>query len=118
MSIETQLYSTLAANSGVTSLVGTRIYPNKAPDSAQRPCISYMVVSGTRINTLPGTGDAVKKRIQVSCHADLYSAAKSVANAVMAALEGDGYLELEWDMYDPQTQVYTVMVDWSFMSVS
>lgn len=118
MSIEAELFTALSTNSGVSSLVGSRIYPSRAPDSAQRPLIVYQLVAGTRVATLPGVGDAVKKRIQVSCHADTYSAAKSVAAAVISALEGNGYLELELDLHDPTTQSHTVVVDWSFMSVS
>ena len=117
MSIETTLYSTLAGSSGVTDLVSTRIYPNPAPEDAAKPLISYMMVAGSRISTLPGVSDAVRKRIQINCHANTYSSAKAVAAAVVAALEGNGYLELEFDLYyDATTQTHTVAVDWSFMT--
>ena len=117
MSIETTLYSTLAGNSGVTDLVSTRIYPNFAPEDAEYPLIAYQVVSGSRISTLQGVSDAVRKRIQISCHANTYSSAKAIAAAVVAALEGNGYLELEYDLFDSATQLHTVAVDWSFMAV-
>lgn len=117
MSIETDLYSTLSTDSGVTALISTRIYPNPAPEGAQKPLISYQLVAGSRISTIPGTGDATRKRIQINCHANTYSSAKAVAAAVEAALEGNGYLELEYDLYDPTTQTHTVAVDWGFMAV-
>jgi hypothetical protein len=116
MTIETDLYTTLSNNAGVTALVGTRIYPILAPESATRPYIAYQVITGTRISTITGVDDATRKRIQMSCHADTYSEAKSVSAAVYAALEGDGYLDLEYDSYDAEVQIHTVIVDWSFMA--
>lgn len=117
MSIETNLYTTLSNDAGVTALVGTRIYPNPAPEGAEKPLISYFVVAGSRFQTIPGVGDATRKRIQINCHANTYSSAKAVAAAVISALEGDGYLDLEFDIYDPDTQTHTVAVDWSFIAV-
>ena len=117
MSIETNLYSTLTGDSGVSSLIGTRVYPNLAPEGAANPLVTYQLVAGSREATIAGVGDAVRKRIQLSCHANTYSSAKAVAAAVISALEGDGYCELEYDLYDPTTQTHTVIVDWAFMSV-
>jgi hypothetical protein len=66
---------------------------------------------------MPGVGDAIRKRIQIDCHASTYAAAKGIAIAVIAALEGNGYQELEYDLYDSETRLHTVVVDWSFMAV-
>lgn len=115
MSIETTLYSTLAADSTVSAIVGTKIYPNPAPQGTAKPMISYFVVSGTREHTLTGVGDMQRKLIQVNCHADTYSGAKTLANAVIGALEGDGYMTNYIDLYDPQVQTHTVAIDWSFL---
>lgn len=117
MSIETTLYSTLTNDATVASLVSNRVYPNPAPEGAIKPMVSYSVIAGSRITTIPGTGDAVRKRIQINCNANTYSSAKSVAAAVIDALEGNGYLEQEFDIYDAVTQTHTVAVDWVFMSV-
>lgn len=117
MTIETDLYSTLSNDAGVTGLCSTRIYPNLAPDGVTRPYVTYQMVTGERLSTITGVGDATRKRIQISCHADTYAAAKALAAAVETALEGGGYLELEFDLYDPDTQIHTVIVDWSFMAV-
>ena len=116
MSIETDLYATLSTDSGVTALCSTRIYPNLAPEGTAFPYITYQMVAGTRISTIPGIGDMIRKRIQISCHANTYSESKSVGTAVESALEGGGYLSLEHDFYDPGTQVHTAIVDWSFMA--
>jgi len=114
MSIEQTLYTTLTNDAGVSALIGTKVYPSLAPESVSNPVISYNLVSGVPISTIPGTGNAVRKRIQINCHADTYAEAKALAAAVIAALEGDGYQEMEYDIYDPTSQVHTVIVDWGF----
>jgi len=118
MSIETALYTTLSTDSGVTSLCSTRVYPNLAPGAVTRPYITYQVVSGDKLSTIAGVGDARRKRVQISCHGDIYSSAKAVAAAVEAALEGTGYLSLMYDYYDPETQIHTSIIDWSFMATT
>jgi len=123
MTIESDLYTTLNTNAGVRAIVGeatspqqSRIYPSIAPESAALPRIDYLNVAGSRIHTLPGTGNMIRKRIQINCHARTYTESKTLAAAVIAALEGDGYLELEFDLYDSTTQIHTVIVDWSFLT--
>ena len=117
MSIETDLYSTLTNDATVASLVGTQVFPNDAPENAANPLIVYAVISGSMIDTIPGVGDARRKLVQVDCHANTYSSAKAVAAAVISALEGGGYMQGEFDQYDPTTQTHTVSIDWAFMSV-
>ena len=116
MTIETDLYDTLSNDAGVTALVSTRIYPQIAPESASLPYITYEVVSGERFSTIPGVGDAKRKRIQINNHDNTAAAARALAVAVEAALEGDGYLDLEYELYDPATQIHTSIVDWAFIS--
>ena len=117
MSIETDLYAALAADPTVAGLVSTRIYPSLAPENAALPFITYALVSGVRSRTIAGVGDGVSKRIQIDANAATYSGAKALAAAVISALEGNGYLELEYDLYDPETQTHTAIVDWSFMTI-
>jgi hypothetical protein len=115
MSIETTLYATLANNATVAALVSTRIYPVPAPEQTAFPYLTYFNVAGSRISTLPGVGDGVRKRIQINCNAETYAGSKALGSAVIGALEGNGYLDLEFDLYDPTTQVFTLVIDWSFM---
>lgn len=117
MSIETSLYSTLTGDAGVSALIGTRVYPNLAPEGAAHPLVAYSVISGSHIDTIPGTGDTTRKLVQIDCHANTYSSAKAVAAAVISALEGDGYHRGEHDIYDSQSQVHTVAITWAFMAV-
>ena len=111
MTIEADLYSVLAADAGVSALVSTRIYPNLAPESAANPLITYFMLAGTREHTLPGANNMKRKLVQISCHADTYSGAKALAAAVDSALQNNGYLRNEIDLYDPDTQTHTEITD-------
>ena len=113
MSIESELYDTLSGAAGVTALVSTRIYPNLVPENTANPCIDYSLISGTRFHTLMGQNDMRRGVVQISCHADTYAGAKAVADAVIAALQGNGYLQSEFDFFDPSTETFTVAVDWA-----
>jgi hypothetical protein len=116
MSIETDLFTTLSTTSGVTTLVSTRIYAGMARETPTFPYVTYQMISGSRLSTVTGVGDAKRKLIQISCHAETYAGAKALGDAVVAALEGGGYLEHETEFYDPLTQIHTVINDWSFMA--
>ena len=115
MSIETALYATLSAASGVTALVSTRIYPNLVPEDTANPCIEYSLISGTKLHTLAGSNDMRRAVIQISCHADTYASAKAVADAVIAALQGNGYQQSSFEFYDSDTQTHTATVDWAWL---
>ena len=116
MSIESDLYATLSGAAGVTALVSTRIYPNLVPEATANPCIDYALIAGTRLHTLIGQNDMERKLIQISCHGDTYASAKAVADAVVAALQGNGYQQSMFDFYDSETQTHTVAVDWAQMA--
>ena len=116
MSIETELHDTLSGAAGVTALVGTRIFANLVPENTANPCIDYSLIAGTRLHTLLGQNDMQRKLIQISCHGNTYPSAKAVAEAVLAALQGDGYQQSMFDFYDATTQTHTVAIDWAQMA--
>lgn len=116
MSVETDLYDTLSGAAGVTALVSTRIYPNLAPESATLPYIVYSVVQADRYHTLIGSGDPANYRFQMECVGTTYASAKSVSAAVIAALQGNGYEQSQYDLYDDATQLHSRFVDWSFIA--
>jgi len=122
MSIVTDLYSTLNADAGVRAIVGeatspqhSKIYPNHAPESADKPFITFMIVSGSQFDTLKGVNDQERQLIQISCHDSNYEASQALADAVFNALEGDGWIELRTDLFQPDTQTHTAIIDWIFI---
>ena len=121
MSIETQLYAVLIADSAVRGYVSSgsplvhRIYPLRAPDNAAVPYITYQVIVGTAYNYLEGAPDTERKLIQYNCVSNSYGQAKGMAEAIKSALETNyGWLGGESDDYFPSTQNYRVRLDWSY----
>lgn len=88
MTIEDGLVALLLADSGVSALVGTRIYPLKLPQDDGLPAIRFQRISGERVRTLDGPTGLVRPRIQIDAYGKTYAEAKAVAEAVEALLDG------------------------------
>lgn len=118
MTISLLLESALAANSGVTSLVGTRIYPVKLPQAATYEAITYQRISNTATN---GSTSLRESRFQIDCWAQTYAETQVLAAAVKAALEEykkvatpgikQSYVINELDDYDDDVRVYRTIID-------
>ncbi|WP_292366074.1 MULTISPECIES: DUF3168 domain-containing protein [unclassified Methanoculleus] len=89
--IDTACRAVLAANAGVTALVGQRIYPDRLPTEPTLPALTYSLISEVLDAHISGDRRA---RVQVSCwddpeeHAGVRSPATvtAVAEAVISAL--------------------------------
>ncbi len=88
MVIEEALYSHLAADAGVSALVGDRIYPTLAPQEAELPYLVYQRVSGPRVRSHGGPSGLAHPRFQITGAAETYPSLRAVMNAVRAALDG------------------------------
>ena len=88
MSIESGLYAHLTSDPDVSALVGDRIYPLLVPQDATLPAIAYQRISTGRDETHTGPSGLSQARIQLTCIADSYDAAKAVADAVRSSLDG------------------------------
>lgn len=125
MLIEAAIAKQLLANTGVATLVGTRIYPVWLPQGCTYPAISYLKVSGSRVHTMGASEAGANPRVQISCWGRTYADVKSVASAVRAALDqfsgtlgGAGgvsvqaiQLDNELDLIDPNSELYHVPMD-------
>ncbi len=78
----TLMVAKLKALSDVSDLVGTRVYPMKAPQDVDLPYIVYQQISRTPENHATGTTQTNFQRIQVSCWAEDYDGAQALALAV------------------------------------
>ena len=114
MSVETDLKTTLGNAAGVSALVGNRVYPNIAQKGAALPYIVYSRSDTEKFSSLTGTNDPANARIEIGCTGSTYSSAKAVADAVIAALQGDGYQQSEYDLYDDATERHSIFIGWSF----
>ena len=121
MSIESDLYAVLIADSTVRSYITSgspqvhRIYPLRAPDNAAVPYITYQMITGTAYNYLKGAPDTERKLIQYNCVSNSYGQAKGMLSAIRSALETDyGWLFGQGEDYFPETQNFRVRLDWSY----
>lgn len=71
----------LLSNSTVSSLVGTRIYPEELPLNCSFPAISYSVISD------PFQIHMRSARMQISCWADDYTSRETLKTAVESTLK-------------------------------
>jgi hypothetical protein len=94
--IEKGLYTLLAGTSGVTSLVSTRIYPNKAPQNAGTRYIVYRRVMNEHRRHLKGSSNLKRATISIECIGATYDEAKSLYSAVYAAI-GENGTTATWD---------------------
>lgn len=125
MTIEAAVIQHLLAHPGVAALVGDRIYPMRLPQRPTYPALTCQKVSGPRVTAKDGPAGLAQARMQVSCWAKSYPDAKAVAEQVRRALAGFSgvmggaggvkvemtQLENEVDMYEPETGIYHVPVD-------
>ena len=81
------VYGILSANSGVTDLVGTRIFPEIAEQEAATPFIVYQLQSVAPEDTHDGPSKLDEVRFEFLCYADTYNKAADVGVAVRAALD-------------------------------
>jgi hypothetical protein len=132
MKIEEALYAHLTANAGVLALVSTRVYPLVIPQDIALPAIAYQRISGPRELAHDGPTGMARARIQITCQAATYTAAKAVAEAVRLALDGFrgpvaansevlvveiAALANELDGYEFETAATSVRVDYMLLYV-
>ena len=119
MGIESDLYGYLSTYAGLTALISTRIYPLVAPQNVTKPYCTYQKISLERKYSHGGYSGLQRPRLQVSCYAETYEQSRAVADQVIAALEAwpgaaniqAVFIENEIDLYDPDTGLQYIPVD-------
>jgi len=129
MTMLTDLVAKLAAESTVTAIVSTRIYPQILPQAPTFPAITYNQVSALRVRDLEGPAGKSRHRISINCWALTYSAARGLADAVRRSIDGYGSsfmsdtwvgsvtLDNEMDLFEedagrPNVGIYRVVQDY------
>lgn len=126
MRLDEALYSYLSGTAALTALVGLRIYPVIAPESASAPYLVLTEISKINEPVSGGSGPDYEVRYQVSVWADTYASARAVAVQVSTALKnysgtmgGAGgvvvsiiYEETESEFYEPTTEKYHIAMDY------
>ena len=122
MSIITDLYTTLNDDAAVRAIVGqstspqqSKIYASHAAD-VDKPFITFDMIAGVPFSTIPGTDDMERQLIQIDCNETTPRLAEALADAVVAALAGNGYQQNRTNLYEDDTQTYIAIIDWAFMA--
>ncbi len=106
------LFSRLQTDPVVSGLVDERIYPVNQVTSADLPLLVYQRISTTPFPVLSGTTALAAARFQVSAWGSSYGEAKTLADAVRTALDGqqNTTFENEVDRFDDDVDLnYTVL---------
>jgi hypothetical protein len=120
--IEEALATKLRETASVNALVGTHIYPTKAPQNTKQAHIIYDLLGGADITGHDGWQGLRTGRISYTCLAPSYGAAKTIAEAVRVSLTGfRGVLSgltvsipnayEDADLYDDLLGLYLTVVD-------
>ena len=87
MKVGLAIYNILSNATAVTAYVSTRIYPNVAPKTTPFPFIVYDVDGDIPTDTKDGAATVDVNDVMVSCYADTYSQACSLADVIRTALD-------------------------------
>jgi hypothetical protein len=87
MNVGKAVYGILSANSGVTDIVGTNIFPEIAEQETAVPFIVYQLLSVDPEDTHDGPSKLDEVRFEFLCYADSYNEAADLGVAVRAALD-------------------------------
>jgi hypothetical protein len=106
MTVESDFYTLLSGNAGVTARVGARIYPDVLPEECAYPAI---VFARTRTDSEPylglsGQSFGADVDLSVGCWGNTRTEADAAADAVDAALPGSEFRRIGRDAAaDPET---------------
>lgn len=120
--IEEGFTTYLLAHTGLSALIGNRIFPMRLPEGVDLPAITYERVSGPRMRSHSGPSGTANPRYQFRCWGDPYSSAKDVADQLRIALDGfsgdmgtvavqAAFVEDDVDDYNIATKQYNVRLD-------
>lgn len=88
MTIEEAIQGLIVADVTVQALVGTRVYPDQAPESSAYPRIVYQQAERQPVMTMQGPVASNKYTLDLEINARTKSSAKAVAKAVRDLLLG------------------------------
>lgn len=121
--MEAGIQQRLIADSNVSSLISTRVYPLILPDESVLPSVTYQRISTVRDYATTGPVSLSRIRLQIDTWSLTYAAAKQVDMAIRASLESfsgtlpDGTVVSEiqvdssQDLYESSARYYRVSTD-------
>ena len=117
------IFARLQAVTGVTDLVGTRVFPLLLPQDPTYPAVIYQQITGSRESAMGSDVGLVEATVQIDSYATTYAGARVLAEAVRVALQrfrgtvasvviSDVFvLEGPLDLYEDAVKKYRVQQD-------
>lgn len=115
MNIGNVIYSMVAANADLVTLIGTRIYPEEAPMEATYPYITYTKVNTnpTRVKNLVSPKDEFK--INFFIYSKNYDTTNTVGDALRVALDNKrgvySNVNVDWVIFEDEANGDPIMED-------
>ena len=81
------IYSLLSSNGALSAQVGTRIYPDIAPQNTAFPFCVYTEISTDPTDTKDGASKLDVKRLQIDVYSRSYDTTNTIAELVRAVLD-------------------------------
>jgi len=123
--IEADVRTFLLAQSAVSALIGTRMYPLRLPQGVTFPALTYQRISGSEDVTHSGAGPA-RAGMQFDCWGQTQSSVLALASAVRSALSGhrsgmgdsplvNAFVVNVLDLPEPDIPLWRRMIEVSFL---
>jgi hypothetical protein len=87
MQIGKSIYYILVNDTDVSALVGTRIFPNVAPQTTTFPFIIYDVTGVSPNDTKEGPSTLDTNDVMISCYSETYDEASDLAQKIRVAMD-------------------------------
>jgi hypothetical protein len=123
----TEMVAWLSAQTAISNIVSTRIYPEKLPQKPTLPALTYSQISAVRVRDLSGPAYKSRTRVSFSCWATTHLAAHQLAQALRQTLDdfygtswadilvGSIRLDNEFDLFEEEAGtvgIYRVVQDY------
>lgn len=106
----------------MAALVGTRVYPNPAPQNVVAPFVTYQRISAVRPSGMGSDIGIVSARFQFDVIAASYASMRSVMDQLRQSLQRfrsavtsppvmDTFIQNELDLYDDETDLHHGVLD-------
>lgn len=86
--IEQAIYTLLSGDAALTAIVGTRIYPLRAPQSGTYPLLVYQQIASQKVDSMQGGSGLDLSLWQFTCWGPDYLVAKQAIEALRILLQG------------------------------
>lgn len=86
--LESSLYTFLAAETNITAIVGTRIYPHFRDQESALPAVSFRTISKPHVHNLSGSAGCSRARVQIDSWASDLATCLNLAEQIRLSLQG------------------------------